>query len=163
MSRHRSDVGKACFPDRSVARPRAPPPSRPRRLACRIEKYGPDWKDLTRPLPDVHEHLRRRLAIERELAYVFDHTDNFPGPGIVADVDMDADRVLIRQFAARRGFIDQQHARPTRRVTLGQAPTPDDARAHNGEVVPADEGAVQACRPRTAPDAPVCVETTRFR
>lgn len=91
-----------------------------------------DGKDRTRPLPDLHEYLRRRLAIERELADVFNDTYNFPWRGVAADVDLDADRVLIWKFAARGGLVDEQHARPTRRIILGQSPALDDAGAHNG-------------------------------
>ena len=115
-------------------------------------EIGADGEDRPRPLSDVHEHLRRRLPIECVLAHVFDHTDDFPEPGIAADVDMEADRVLVRQFAARGGLVDEQHTRPTRRVTLGQAPPMDDPRAHDGEVVAADEAQFRAAgyEPRRA-------------
>ena len=115
-------------------------------------EVGADGKDPPRPLSNVHEHLRRRLAIESVLAHVLDHTDDLPGPAVVADVDLEADRILVRQFAARGGLVDQQHTRPTRGVTVGQASSLDDPRAHDGEVVAADEAPFRAARdePRRA-------------
>ena len=100
-----------------------------------VRAEGKQRNRLLRPLPEVCEYLRRRIPIERELADVANHSDDFPRDAVPGRLDKLPDDVLAGKRASSHRLVDEDRARLAVAVVVIEWPSLDHWNAHDGQIV----------------------------